>query len=282
MCNKDNINEIVKEHFFEYKQYSDEMIFPRFTRDSVPRYKAPIREMINNILADSELLENTINIASKNTKYKSREEAENDILNKLRTVIEVYENIDTTMNQIEQKNTDYVRASVQRIQYLLTSDKELKGKLVNILKNSKKELVVEKMEKEIGLLRQEYVSKDSIYIRNSNDKKKQGKALELKEEKELDTKALYDFAKSIENLYSNKKIIEFMEQNFKDKSFINSSEIKLETTEDLILLILATIKADKSFYYIQDSDEIIDNNGYKIPNIKFIRRKWCLKKNIMN
>lgn len=273
MCNKDNINEIVKEHFFEYKQYSDEMIFPRFTRDSVPRYKAPIREMINNILADSELLENTINIASKNTKYKSREEAENDILNKLRTVIEVYENIDTTMNQIEQKNTDYVRASVQRIQYLLTSDKELKGKLVNILKNSKKELVVEKMEKEIGLLRQEYVSKDSIYIRNSNDKKKQGKALELKEEKELDTKALYDFAKSIENLYSNKKIIEFMEQNFKDKSFINSSEIKLETTEDLILLILATIKADKSFYYIQDSDEIIDNNGYKIPNIKFIRRK---------
>lgn len=273
MCNKDNINDIVKEHFFEYKEYSDEMIFPRFTRDSVPRYKAPIREMLNNILADTELLENTINVASKSRKYKSREETENDLLNKIRTVIEVYENIDLTMNQIERKNTDYVRASVQRIQYLLTSDKELKGKLVNILKNSKKERVLEKMEEEIGLLRQEYVSKDSIYIRNSNDKKKQGKPLEVKEEKEFDVKSLYEFAKSLENLYSNKKITEFMKQNFKDRPFINSSEIKLETTEDLILLILATIKADKSFYYIQDSDEIIDNNGYKIPNIKFIRRK---------
>lgn len=276
MCNQDNINDAINEHFFEYKEYSDEMIFPRFTRDSVPRYKSPIRDMLNDILADKERLENTINIASKNSKYKSREEAEDDILNKIRTVLEVYENIDSTMNQIEQKNTDYVRASVKRIQYLLTNDKELKGKLVNILKNSKHEKVLEQMEKEVKLLRQEYISKDSIYLRNSNDKRKQGNPIALKETKELDSKTLYDFAKSLENLYSNKKINDFMSKNFKDRPFINSNEIELKSVEDLILLILATIKADKSgksFYYFEDSDEIINNNGYRIPNIKFIRRK---------
>ena len=275
MCNKEDINDIIKEHFFEYKEYSDEIIFPRFTRDSVPRYKAPIREMLNDILADSERLENTITVASKNKKYKTRDEAEEDILNKIRIVLEIYENIDLTMNQIEQKNTDYVRASVQRIQYLLTNDKELKGKLVNILKNSKKEKVLEEMEKQVNLLRQEYVNKDSIYIRNSNDKRKQGKPMALKEQKEIDEKTFYEFAKSLENLYSNKRINEFMEKNFQNKPFIQSKEIELKTTEDLILLILATIKADKSskaFYYIEDSDEVIDNNGYKIPNIKFIRR----------
>ena len=71
------------------------------------------------------------------------------------------------------------------------------------------------------------------------------------------------------------KLNEFMEKNFKNKPFISSSEIELNTTEDLILLILSTIKADKSsksFYYIEDSDETINNNGYLIPNIKFIRR----------
>ena len=276
MCNQDNINEAINEHFFEYKEYSDEMIFPRFTRDSVPRYKSPIRDMLSDILADKERLENTINIASKNSKYKSREEAEDDILNKIRTVLEVYENIDSTMNQIEQKNTDYVRASVKRIQYLLTNDKELKGKLVNILKNSKHEKVLEQMEKEVKLLRQEYISKDSIYLRSSNDKRKQGNPIALKETKELDSKTLYDFAKSLENLYSNKKINDFMSKNFKDRPFINSNEIELKSVEDLILLILATIQADKSgksFYYFEDSDEIINNNGYRIPNIKFIRRK---------
>ena len=190
-------------------------------------------------------------------------------------MLEIYENIGITMDQIEQKNTDYVRASVQRIQYLLTNDKELKGKLVNILKNSKKEKVLEEMEKEIKLLRQEYINKDSIYIRNSNDKRKQGEPMALKEEKAIDSKAFYEFAKSLENLYSNQKINEFMKMNFKDKPFINSKEIELNTIEDLILLILATIKADKSsksFYYIEDSYEVINNNGFKIPNIKFIRR----------
>lgn len=275
MSNQDNINDIINGHFFEYKEYSDEVIFPRFTRDSVPRYKAPIREMLNDILADEEQLTNAIDIASKNRKYKSRDEAESDILNKIRTMLEIYENIGITMDQIEQKNTDYVRASVQRIQYLLTNDKELKGKLVNILKNSKKEKVLEEMEKEIKLLRQEYINKDSIYIRNSNDKRKQGEPMALKEEKAIDSKAFYEFAKSLENLYSNQKINEFMKMNFKDKPFINSKEIELNTIEDLILLILATIKADKSgksFYYIEDSYEVINNNGFKIPNIKFIRR----------
>lgn len=276
MCNQDNINDIINDHFFEYKEYSDEVIFPRFTRDSVPRYKSPIREMLNDILVDKERLENTINNASKNRKYKSKEEAENDILDKIRTVLEIYENIDLTMNQIEQKNTDYVRASVQRIQYLLTNDKELKGKLVHILKNSKKENVIEEMEKQVKLLRQEYINKDSIYIRNSNDKRKQGKPMPLKQGKEIDTKTFYEFAKSLKNLYSNQKINEFMQINFKNKPFIYSEEVELKTVEDLILLILATIKADKSgksFYYIEDSEEIINNNGFKIPNIKFIRRK---------
>ncbi len=275
MCNQNNINSIINEHFFEYKEYSDEMIFPRFTRDSVPRYKTPIRDMLNDILADEERLKNTIHIASKSTKYKTAEEAENDILSKIRTVLEIYENIDLTMNQIEQKNTDYIRASVHRIQYLLTNDKELKGKLVNVLKNSNNPEVVDEMEKQVGLLRQEYISKESIYVRNSNVKRKQGNLIPLKKEKEIDAKVFYEFAKSLENMYSNKKINEFMEKNFKNKPFINSQEIELNTTEDLILLILATIKGDKSgksFYYIKDSNETINNNGYKIPNIKFIRR----------
>ena len=63
MCNQDNINNIINQHFFEYKEYSDEMIFPRFTRDSVPRYKTPIIYMLNNILADEERLQNTIDSA---------------------------------------------------------------------------------------------------------------------------------------------------------------------------------------------------------------------------
>jgi hypothetical protein len=274
MCNQDDVNNIISQHFFEYKEYSDEMIFPRFTRDSVPRYRLPIIELLTEILADEERLQNAINVAYSSKRYKTKEDAENDILNKIRTISEIYENIGTTMNEIETKNNDYVRASVKRIQYLLTNDKELKGKLVHILKNSKNEQVIDKMIDQLQLSRQEYLSNDSVYIRTKNTKK-QGKSMPVKQSKPIDSRALYDFAKSLENMYSNKTINEFMEKNFKNKPFISSSEIELNTTEDLILLILSTIKADKSsksFYYIEDSDETINNNGYLIPNIKFIRR----------
>ena len=54
---------VISQHFFEYKEYSDEMIFPRFTRDSVPRYRLPIIELLTEILADEERLQNAINVA---------------------------------------------------------------------------------------------------------------------------------------------------------------------------------------------------------------------------
>ena len=84
-----------------------------------------------------------------------------------------------------------------------------------------------------------------------------------------------EFAKSLEKRYSNKKINDFMKKNFGDKPFITAEEMDLQTTEDLILLILATVKGErteKSFYYVQDNNEIVNNNGFKIPNMKFIRR----------
>lgn len=275
MSNKENINEIVKEHFIDYKEYSDEMIYPLITRDSIPRYKGPIKEMLKEILMDSKLLENVVEQEIIKKRYENKEQAQNDILNKIRTVLEIYEKLDETMEQIENKNNDYVRASVQRINYLLTSDKELKGKLVKILQNAKEEKVAAYMEKEANLIKHQYLCEDSLYIRTKQDAEKQGKPLAVTKIEIADKKALEDFAQTVNKQYSNKKIEEYMEKQFKGRPYVDSSEMQLENTQDLILLILATIRADKSSkmsYYLKDSSEIVENNGYKIPNIRFIRK----------
>ena len=232
--------------------------------------------MLNDILSDANLINMTSEIVTKSGRYKNEQDAKDDILNKLRVILEIYENIDFTMDQIEIKNTDYIRATVQRMDYLLTSDKELKGKIVSILKQSKSNKVQELMSEKANLVRQEYISQDSAYIRNISEDARLKNPMKIKEDKPMDYKSLEGLVKNFERLYSNKQINEFMERNFKDKPFIMSSEIQLNTTEDLILLILATIKADnneKSFYYTQDNNEEINNNGYIIPNMKFIRRR---------
>lgn len=275
MCNKDSINEIVKEHFLDYKQYSDEMIYPLITRDSIPRYKGPIKEMLKEILLNDELIEKIINDEIAKKRYETKEEAYNDILQKIRKVLEIYEKLDDTMQTIEDKNNDYVRASVQRINYLLTSDKELKGKLIKILKNSNQEKIVQQMQEQANLTKQQYLSDDSLFLRIKQDDKKQGKQPAITKIELSNKEALEEFDNSIKKQYSNQKIEEYMQKQMNGRLYIDSSEMKLENTEDLILLILATIRADKSnkmSYSYKDNSQIIENNGYKIPNIRFIKK----------
>ena len=120
MCNKDNINDIIKEHFLDYKDYSDDIIFPRFTKDSVTRYKMPIRELLNEILRDDQLLEIAIN-NSYSKKNQNKEKDKSDILKKIRYIIEVYENIDFMMNQIENKANyiDYIQKHQDKNEFVI-------------------------------------------------------------------------------------------------------------------------------------------------------------------
>lgn len=275
MCNKETINEIVKEHFLDYKEYSDEMIYPLITRDSIPRYKGPIKEMLKDILSNQELLQNIAIDQVTKKRYQDKEQAQTDILTKMRTILEIYEKLDGTMQQIENKNNDYVRASVQRINYLLTSDKELKGKLIKVIKNIEKSAVLETIQQETNLIKEQYLCQDSLYLRTKQNKKQGTPEAIIKIE--LDNQeAMKDLSKTIEKQYSNRQIEDFMQRQMKGKPYIDSKEMQIASTEDLILLILATIRADNSkkmSYYLQDSNEQINNNGYQIPNIRFIKRR---------
>lgn len=180
MCNKETVNEIVKEHFLDYKAYSDEMIYPLITRDSIPRYKGPIKEMLKDILSNQTLLQEIAVDQVTKKRYPDKEQAQTDILTKIRTVLEIYEKLDMTMEQIENKNNDYVRASVQRINYLLTSDKELKGKLIKIIKNMENPILAENIKQETNLIKGQYLCDDSLYIRTKQNNKKQEKPEAIK------------------------------------------------------------------------------------------------------
>lgn len=276
MCNKETVNEIVKEHFLDYKAYSDEMIYPLITRDSIPRYKGPIKEMLKDILSNQTVLQQIAVDQVTKKRYPDKEQAQTDILTKIRTVLEIYEKLDITMEQIENKNNDYVRASVQRINYLLTSDKELKGKLIKIIKNMEKPALAETIKQETNLIKGQYLCDNSLYIRTKQNNKKQENPEAIVKIDLNNKQAMEDLSKTIEKQYSNKQIEAYMEKQFKGRPYIDSKEIELVTTEDLILLILATIRADNSkkmSYEVQDSKEQVENNGYRIPNLRFKKRK---------
>jgi len=272
--NKHDINEVAKEHFLGYKEYSDEIIYPLVTRDSIPRYKGPIKEMLYDIISDQELL-NTVSVSEVNKKkYNDKLEAEQDIVRKISRVIDKYESIDDKMYEIENKNNDYVRASVRRMNYLLSNDKEQKGKLIKILKNSKNPKVTDMMEEELNITKNEYLTSESLYIRTKKEDKTIEKSSPL-EKIELSIDALRDLSKSMDNKYSKKAVEEFMELQFGEKSYISSEDISINNSKDFVLLIFAIIRgisSDKLFFTVEDLDEVIEKNKYIIPNMRFKKK----------
>lgn len=267
------INSILKEHFENYKDYIDKIYHPLKTDDPVEMYKIPICKMVDKIIGQDAIFEELINQANKSGNYETVEEAKSDILQKLFMVQDIFSNINRKIKIVDNKNSEYIRATNRRLGYLLTNDKELKGKLINILKNAKKEENIRIMEENLSLYRQTNMDKDSIFVRSSKSEKRQGKPLEMEEVQIESEEELREFMKKVGESYTSEKVKKYMNNILGEKQIITTNDINIKTEEDFILLMLGTMSEEKSFYNIEYKKNIIQKGRYRMPEM-VIKRRW--------
>lgn len=277
------VNDILRGHFDEYKSLiMDKIYHPLKTLDSVPRFKEPIRKILNSWLADYPLRERMAEQAVLRGKYQNSEEAVEDITIKIGDILDIYEKLDGMLEEIDRKNAAYTRASVEKMQYLLNTDRSIKGKLVELLsqcvpENTKSDDTVRLLSDTICLYSQGYVEEKSLYIRTSRIRDKNEKRMEirLKEENEQESIYLTQLLDNVKNSFSHSRVMAYVRNLMGDADVISSREICLANNEDFILLILAALKsAEKNaFYRVEFLNSTIDCNGYKIPEMRFINRK---------
>lgn len=238
----DKVNQILEEHFDNYKEYIDRIYHPLKTDDPVDMYKVPICKMIDRIVGQDTMFEELLEQALRTGMYEDKENAKADLLAKLFEIQDIYTNINKQMSLVDRKNTDYVRATNRRIEYMLTSDKELKGKLIKILKNAKEDNTLELMEKNANLFKQSYIDKNSVFLRSSKSDKKQGKPLEIENVEFDDADDLKEFAEKLGRGYNSQKVREFMENLMRQRPIITSNDITINNDEEFILLILRKLE----------------------------------------
>lgn len=266
------INSILKEHFENYKDYIDKIYHPLKTDDPVEMYKIPICKMVDKIIGQDAIFEELINQANKSRNYETVEEAKSDILQKLFMVQDIFSNINRKIKIVDNKNSEYIRATNRRLGYLLTNDKELKGKLINILKNAKKEENIRIMEENLSLYRQTNMDKDSIFVRSSKSEKRQGKPLEMEEVQIESEEELREFMKKVGESYTSEKVNKYMNNILGEKQIITTNDINIKTEEDFILLMLGTMSEEKSFYNIEYKNNIVQKGKYRMPEMVIKRR----------
>jgi len=272
------VNDILKGHFDEYKELiMDRIYHPLKTMDSVPRYKVPIMKILSDWLSDFGTRQKMAQQAVMRGRHNTIEDAMDAIIRRINEISDIYDGLDEMLAEIDRKRTAYTRASLEKMRYLLTTDRSIKGKLVGILSTTAadQERWAQKLADNVNLFKQGYIDERSLYVKANRMGRKEGKPLSLEMiDENIGDKAFEDFLKKARKQYSHQKIMSFMKELMGNKHILKSSEIRIANDAQFVMLVLATLKKDEKgvFYQVEFENGYDQCDGYIIPRMRFIRR----------
>ncbi len=277
------VKEILVEHFDVFRQkISDKIYHPLKTFDSVPRFKNRILRILKNWLTEPQLIEDMALTGHKRGYDLDTDTCRQRVIVMIGEIIDTYEGIDQLLKSIDKKNSAYTRASVERMQYYINTERDIKGKLVEVMKNlpnitdKRREEEVQLLNQDLPLFQLGYIDEDSLYTAPQKRKEHSPRTSNLnslinKEELETEMK---EFKKRLAKVYSHHKVIEYIMEQLAQQGILRAKDLRLEADDDFIKLILACIKNDEADvpFTIDFKDDYLLVNGYRIPDL-FIAKK---------
>ena len=278
---QNDVNLLLQDHFNEYKKLSDRVYHPIKTMDSVYRYMVPVQNLLMDILSNENTLQFLYKRAMTVKKYEEMSLAEDDVIKSIDFIIDFYQTVGNLVSEIDRKHSTYTKSSIEKVQYLMTADQSIKGKLADILKayasatEEKREVICSKMEENIRANRQEYFDAHSLYHKKARNQRTNVEPLAVELNKNLSEFSNKHLLAQINSMYTPNKIRSFVKTLLSDRDELTSSDIPITCDSDFILLILAVIRQnDKGMPYSieTNSADKVERNGYFIPDM-VIRRK---------
>lgn len=274
---QEEVRELLAEHFDRFRVLvSDRVYHPLKTFDSVPRFKQRILGILRAWLRDGEVLTTIAASAIRRGEFVDKAEARSQAIRMIGEIIDTYDRLDSMLSQIDKKNAGYTRASVERMQYYLNTDRDIKGKLVEVLKTlpalkSGRTLPAKMVN--LPLYSAGYLDEQSLYSEPKRREHQPEAALEVAASREDVDAELAEFKERLSQVYSHRKIVEFILAQLGEKRSLAAGELQLETTEAFIKMLLAAIKSDEKGlpYRIDFRDGYLYVNGYRLPELVITR-----------
>lgn len=283
------VPEILAEHFDRYKVLiADRVYHPLKTFDSVPRFRPRIIGILrawqnekgtpDQPTAIDRMVDGLQRKENGNQPWEARQE----ILRMILSIIDTYEHVDQILLEIDRKNTTYTRSSLERMQYLLNADRDLKGKLIEILKHLPKltrhedsPLLVRMQE--MALFMPGFLSEDSLYREPARRRKHEPSPIleSLPQDGEGLARELTDLKTRFLQTFSHERIVRYVLEQLAGREEIASADLKLDEIEDFLRLLLAVLKQDETQipYQIVFRDGYVMINGYRLPEMNIKRGK---------
>jgi len=275
-----NINKVLALHFDDFgKKVIEAYIRPLKIRDSVPKYRVPIQNILDEWLEDDTMMLAISNAALQDKRKETLDCCRTDLLEKILWIKEQYRHIESDyLEEIDQQVLRYTRATTQKIENLANRDQNTKGNLnylLNTLASSRRsDLIIDELQSVFHLYEQSFLSEKSLWHRKHPAKYEKSETVSIENESvsdsvknEVDSLFSYQYSKSAVNAYMNKFFI--------DKNVCYSDDMDMKDDHSFIMSLLSVLNSNdkETFYHTEILDGDYTQMPYRIPHIRFSRKE---------
>lgn len=189
-----------------------------------------------------------------------------------------FDDIEHRIANMDKEHTKYVRATVNRLNYLLSQESDMKGLIAQLLNylgpGPKEERKLKQVAEKMNLSQVEVLSDKSLY------KKRRPRVdfisrLEAQEvEKDLSREDVLKLNR-IQTRYSKEQIEAFIEAHMENE-VMDAGRIDLSDDTEFEQLILAydySTRRNSKYKVLEEEPEMVEQGGYKYPRLTFVRRR---------
>lgn len=239
------------------------------TSDNVSKFRPEIVERLESKSRSKSYIEKaSAEIAG--IREITTEQAEELVYQYIHEIIDAFQNMDDILAEINQKNTQYQKAAINRAKFYLIGGEDVRGQLKEILSEINERINAENMElggiyritfldELIKLYSSGVLDERSLYV--PIEGKKEFKPVELSDDlpdQALRQAKLKKMMEKMERVLNPQKIDLYVLNCMKDRKEMMASELPLQTTEDFVHMIYVRLYGQRKNmkYKIETGEEL--------------------------
>lgn len=287
LLDQQSYHDLLKEHL---EGYVEEIVRKKYhilkTSDNFYIYKTDIKKCLRDMRENEEW------IGLVRERSKAMGDTKDDVVDLLDMIERGFDDIEHRISNMDKEHTKYVRATVIRLNYLLSGETDTKGLVVQLL-NQMSAAVTEEQNTQVenrgngysyeemlqltgermNMSLLEMLSEKSLYKRR---KPREDFISQMAEDETIEDLNREDVLKlnRIQQRYSKQEIEAFIEEHMKD-DVMDVEKLKIADEESFEKLILAydySTRRNSKYIVLEEDTPQIENGCYKYPALKFVRR----------
>ena len=273
LLEKETYEELLQEHL---EGYVEEVVRKKYhilkTSDNFYIYKTDIKKCLRDMRDDDEWIGK---IQERPAAAGAEKEDVTDLLDQIERG---FDDIEHRIANMDKEHSKYVRATVTRLNYLLSGETDTKGLIVQLLNrisaSGRREEMIRSAAEKMNLSLLEILSEKSLYKRRKSRSDFISQMEPEEEEEDLGREEVLRMNR-IQMKYSREQIEGFirthMNGDVMDAGKIGNMDE--EACEKLILAYDYSTRKNSRFMLAEEEPEMVENGKYRYPDLKFIQRR---------